>query len=68
MALPLILLYCLLTVSPEIQADTRSGIEKTWYVYTMKCHSAIRDEIGSSGEMGMDLESVIKSSRRRKIL
>ena len=42
-------------------------IQKMWHIYTMEYYSAIkRNEIGSFGEMWMDLESVIQSEVSQK--
>ena len=39
---------------------TEEWIEEMRYIYTMKCYSVIkRNEIGSFGEMWMNLETVI---------
>ena len=42
-------------------------IKKMWYIYTMEYYSAIkRNEIGSSAETWMDLETVIQSEVSQK--
>ena len=47
--------------------STGEWIKKMWYIYTMEYYSAIkRNEIGSSVEMWMDLETVIQSEVRQK--
>ena len=41
--------------------------KKMWYIYTMEYYSAIkRNEIGSSAETCLDLESVIQSEVSQK--
>ena len=46
---------------------TDEWIKKMWHIYTTEYYSAIkRNEIGSSVEMGMDLESVIQSEVSQK--
>ena len=42
--------------------STDEWIKKTWYIYTVEYYSAIkRNEIGSSVETWMDLETVTQS-------
>ena len=44
-------------------------VKKMWYIYTMEYYSAIkRDKTGSFVEMWMDLESVIQSEVREKLM
>ena len=46
---------------------TDEWIKKMWYTYTMEYYSAIkRNEIGSSVETWMDLETVIQSEVSQK--
>ena len=46
---------------------TEEWIKKMWYIYTMEYYSAIkRNEIVSSVEMWMDLESLIQSEVSQK--
>ena len=46
---------------------TDERIKKMWYIYTIGYYSVInRNEIGSSVEMWMDLESVIQSDVSQK--
>ena len=46
---------------------TDEWIKKMWYIYTMEYYSAIkRNEIGSSAETWMDLETVIQSEVSQK--
>ena len=47
--------------------STEEWIKKMWYIYTMEYYSAIkRNEIRSSVEIWMDLESVIQSGVSQK--
>ena len=47
--------------------STEEWIKKMWYIYTMEYYSAIkRNEIGSSAETWMDLETVIQSEVSQK--
>ena len=47
--------------------STDEWIKKLWYIYTMEYHSAIkRNEIESSVETWMDLETVIQSEVSQK--
>ena len=47
--------------------STDKRIKKMWYIYTMEYYSALkRNEIGSSVEMWMDLETVIQSEVRKR--
>ena len=47
--------------------STDEWIKKLWYIYTMEYYSAIKsNEIGSFGEMWMDLETVIQSEVSQK--
>ena len=47
--------------------STDEWVKKMWYIYTIEYYSAIkRNEIGSSGEMWMDLEFVIHSEVSQK--
>ena len=47
--------------------STDKWIKKIWYIYKMEYYSAIkRNEIGSSVETWMDLETVIQSEISQK--
>ena len=47
--------------------STEEWIKKMWYIYTVEYYSAIkRNEIRSSVEIWMDLESVIQSGVSQK--
>ena len=47
--------------------STEEWIKKMWYIHTMEYYSAIKkNKIGSSVEIWMDLESVIKSEVSQK--
>ena len=47
--------------------STDEWIKKIWYIYTMEYYSAIKNnEIGSSVETWMDLESVIQTEVSQK--
>ena len=47
--------------------STDEWIKKMWYIYTMEYYSAIkRNDIGSSVETWMDLETVIQSEVSQK--
>ena len=58
------------TVQPWKQPkcpSTDKWIKKSWYIYTMEYYSAIkRNEIGSSVETWMDLETAIQSEVSQK--
>ena len=46
---------------------TDKWIKKMWYIYTVECYSAIKqNEIGSFVETWMDLETVIQSEVSQK--
>ena len=47
--------------------STHEWIKKMWHIYTMEYYSAIkRNEIGSSVETWMDLETIIQSDVSQK--